>query len=394
MANRRISDLPAITSVDIDDADLLTVVHVSEVDPGLKNKKFTFTEHKNYLNNYYLQLTGGTVTNLTVANNLNVSGNTVLRGNLNVLATGIFNAILISDLTVTGVISGNTITGQNILTSNINANSGVFNFIDVSTNATFNSGTFAAISGNTITGNSIRASGITGQVITGDSVSAQTFNAATITGTTSVISPLISGTIVTGDTGRFSSITGVSGVFTTQLSGATITGNTALFSTQTVGTGNFTRVSGATITGTTGLFSYTSTNSGQFVTVSGAVITGDSALVNVGKFNRITGGFYVANNTTFVTGEGDVRPFDQFSFPASPGSSGYVLTTLGNGQTAWAIATTTGVVTNGPIAETKILITFNYAIASGYNGLSVGPVGIESGVTVTIPSGSTWKVLD
>jgi hypothetical protein len=61
VANRRITELPAITSVDIVDADLFTVVDVSEVDPGLKNKKFTVAEHKAYLNNYYLQLTGGTL---------------------------------------------------------------------------------------------------------------------------------------------------------------------------------------------------------------------------------------------------------------------------------------------------------------------------------------------
>lgn len=38
MANRRITDLPAISSASIDDDDLLMVVDVAEVDPGLKNK--------------------------------------------------------------------------------------------------------------------------------------------------------------------------------------------------------------------------------------------------------------------------------------------------------------------------------------------------------------------
>jgi len=71
-----------------------------------------------------------------------------------------------------------------------------------------------------------------------------------------------------------------------------------------------------------------------------------------------------------------------------------VLTTLGNGQTTWTVATTTGTLVTNVIAETKILIDINYAIGIGYNGLSVGPVGIESGITVTVPSGSTWKILD
>ena len=44
MANRRITELPAITSASINDNDLLLVVDVAEVDPGLKNKKFTFLD--------------------------------------------------------------------------------------------------------------------------------------------------------------------------------------------------------------------------------------------------------------------------------------------------------------------------------------------------------------
>ncbi len=126
MANRRISDLPAISSVDIADADLFTIVHVSEVDPGLKNKKFTVQEHRAYLNNYYLQLTGGTIATLTVTNNLNVSGNTNIRGNLDVLGTGTFGVLSINNLVATGTISGNTITGQSIQGVNINGNNGYF----------------------------------------------------------------------------------------------------------------------------------------------------------------------------------------------------------------------------------------------------------------------------
>jgi len=126
VANRRISDLPAITSIGIDDADLFTIVHLAEVDPGLKNKKFTVQEHKAYLNNYYLQLTGGTVNSLTVTNNLGVSGNTTVQGNLTVAGTGIFTNLAISNLTVTGTISGNTITGQSIQGLNVNGTNGYY----------------------------------------------------------------------------------------------------------------------------------------------------------------------------------------------------------------------------------------------------------------------------
>jgi hypothetical protein len=39
VANRRISEFPSIQGVDIDEQDLLTLVHVFEVDPVLRNKK-------------------------------------------------------------------------------------------------------------------------------------------------------------------------------------------------------------------------------------------------------------------------------------------------------------------------------------------------------------------
>lgn len=65
MANRKISDFPAIEAGQIVDQNLLTLVAVFEVDPLLRNKKITFTEFKNYLNGYYA--IGDTKTGVTVA---------------------------------------------------------------------------------------------------------------------------------------------------------------------------------------------------------------------------------------------------------------------------------------------------------------------------------------
>lgn len=392
MANRRISDLPAITSIDINDADLFTIVHVAEVDPGLKNKKFTVQEHKAYLNNYYLQLTGGTVATLTVANNLNVSGNATVQNNLNVIGTGTFGGLTINNLISTGTISGTTITGQSIQGVNVNGNNGYF--VDLQyINAVGDSIRSTAISGTTITGDVIRASGITGQTITGNTINAINVNATSITGVTGIFTTLLSGLTVTGNTLNVGTGNIGSGYFV-YASGSTLTGVTGLFATQTVGTGNFTRISGTTITGTTGLFASTTTVSGQYTNISGNTITGNSLRVSTGVFNSITGSSYFAGGVIFASGAGDVRPFNQFSFPQTPGTSGYVLTTLGNGTTTWTVATTTGALITNQIAETKILIDVNYSIGLGYNGFSVGPVGIASGITVTVPSGSTWRVLE
>ena len=46
---------------------------------------------------------------------------------------------------------------------------------------------------------------------------------------------------------------------------------------------------------------------------------------------------------------------------------------------------------NGIFVNSQTIST-NYTIPSGSNGVSAGPITISSGVTVTVPSGSTWVV--
>lgn len=46
-----------------------------------------------------------------------------------------------------------------------------------------------------------------------------------------------------------------------------------------------------------------------------------------------------------------------------------------------------------PIRLNTQTISANYAIPSGYNGLTAGPVTIADGVIVTIPDGSAWSIV-
>jgi hypothetical protein len=52
-----------------------------------------------------------------------------------------------------------------------------------------------------------------------------------------------------------------------------------------------------------------------------------------------------------------------------------------------------GAAAGGAVYENKQSITANYTMSTNYNGESVGPITVDSGVTVTIPSGSRWVVL-
>ena len=73
MANRRITELQEQAGLDLAETDLLTVVHVAEADPAIKNKKLTISGTKAYLNVYYLPRTGGTVSgSVTIQDNLTV----------------------------------------------------------------------------------------------------------------------------------------------------------------------------------------------------------------------------------------------------------------------------------------------------------------------------------
>ena len=102
MSNRRISEFSTINGLDVAEQDLLTLVHVFEVDPVLRNKKITFTEFKNYLDQYYPNEAGGTF-----------SGNVIISGNLTVGVLQITDAGNIQVGTTTGTKIG-TATTQKI----------------------------------------------------------------------------------------------------------------------------------------------------------------------------------------------------------------------------------------------------------------------------------------
>lgn len=55
--------------------------------------------------------------------------------------------------------------------------------------------------------------------------------------------------------------------------------------------------------------------------------------------------------------------------------------------------TTHAVINTGVFWENGQTVTTNYTVTSGRNAMSAGPITINSGVTVTVPSGSVWTVV-
>ena len=79
------------------------------------------------------------------------------------------------------------------------------------------------------------------------------------------------------------------------------------------------------------------------------------------------------------------------------GTTGYVLTADSAEATGlkWALAAAgaTGGGTDQVFYENDVAITTSYTISTSKNAVTAGPVTINSGATVTVPSGSSWVVV-
>lgn len=134
-------------------------------------------------------------------------------------------------------------------------------------------------------------------------------------------------------------------------------------------------------------FAVTNTASAvNYLSSTGAVTTGAPELSAQGSDTNI-------NLKLTPKGTGGV----QFTGPLLPnnlaGTSGQVLTSAGAGAVpTWAAPVSSNITANG-LFENNATISANYTIGSGNNAVSAGPITINSGVVVTVPSGSTWVVV-
>ena len=115
--------------------------------------------------------------------------------------------------------------------------------------------------------------------------------------------------------------------------------------------------------------------------------TAAAALVGLGAITGATGSEVIPTGTT---AQRDVTP-----------STGYFRfnTTLGKfeGYTGSAWGSVGGGATGGGSDDVFVqntqVVTTSYTIPSGKNAMSTGPLTINSGVVITVPTGSRWVVL-
>ena len=142
----------------------------------------------------------------------------------------------------------------------------------------------------------------------------------------------------------------------------------------------------------------TTAAAGTFTTLSatGNVTLGDAVGDSV-TFNAGTA--TIPNNLTF-SGTGTVKMPVGTTAQRPSGSSGMFRYNSTTGKfegytAAWGSVGggATGGGSDEVFVENSDDVTVNYTITSGKNAMSVGPITVEAGVVVTIPSGSRWVIL-
>lgn len=168
---------------------------------------------------------------------------------------------------------------------------------------------------------------------------------------------------------------------------------------QSYTTGNFTVGGNLTVTGNTNAAAATFTGNVAALNISTANVTASGA-VNAATMTitgALTGNVATFSGNSSFNGTGAVKvPVGTNGQRPSPttGMVRFSSTDVqfeGYNGTQWS--SIGGASAGGAVYENKQIIASNYTMTTDYNGESVGPITIDSGVTVTIPSGSRWVIL-
>ena len=95
-------------------------------------------------------------------------------------------------------------------------------------------------------------------------------------------------------------------------------------------------------------------------------------------------------SSKFLKGDNTWATVD--ALPSQGGNSGKFLTTDAT-DASWAVLDTDANKTTKGLYEMANAIASNYTIATNYNAVSAGPITVNNGVSVTVPSGSTWVIV-
>jgi hypothetical protein len=129
----------------------------------------------------------------------------------------------------------------------------------------------------------------------------------------------------------------------------------------------------------------------QNTTGTASNVTGTVAIGNGGTGQTTAVAAFNALNPMTTTGDIIYESSPTTAARLGIGSTGQVLTVAG-GLPSWANAVSSNITALG-MYENSATISANYTIGTGNNAMSAGPITVNTGITVTVPTGSTWTIV-
>ena len=203
----------------------------------------------------------------------------------------------------------------------------------------------------------------------------------------------------TGTAGAFVVVDGVLGT----PSSGTVTNLTGTASININGTVGATTANTANVTTLTANSDSSFTSTGALLISKGT--TGQRTAGTAGqlRFNTTTSEFEGYNGASWASVGGSAISNDTSTannlFPAFLSATTGTAASIFTSNAQYLFKPSTGELSvkvpraNNGIVVNSATISSNYTIAAGDNGMSAGPITVDTGVTVTISSGSVWTVV-